>query len=69
MVCHETDYKTVKPTYSKRDQEIQKCYQYVRTYREEDKINISKLKELKINAQKKFPEQWLLVEEINELVK
>jgi len=69
MVCHETDYKTVKPTYSKRDQEIQKCYQYVRTYREEDKINISKLKELKISVQKKFPEQWLLVEEINELVK
>lgn len=68
MIYHESENKTAKTKLSKREQEIQKYYQQVRKYREEDKINVPKLEELKTIVQNKYPEQWLLIEEINELI-
>lgn len=68
LVYHESDHKTQKPVQSKRDQEIQKLYKRIRTYREEDKINIPKLQELKTLVQDTYPEQWLIVDEIEELL-
>lgn len=68
LVYHESDTKTVHAPPTKREREINTLYKKVRYYREEDKINIPKLQELKSSVQKAFKEQWLLVEEIDELL-
>ncbi len=68
LIYHESENKTIKTKLSKREHEIQKFYQQVRTYREEDKINVPKLEGLKAMVQNKYPEQWLLLEEIEELI-
>jgi len=68
LVYHESDTKTVKPTFSKREITIQELYKKVRHYREKDKINKPLLSELKSQIESNYPEQWLLIEEINELI-
>ncbi|EAS18720.1 phenylalanine 4-monooxygenase [Flavobacteria bacterium BBFL7] len=68
LVFHESDTKTIKPVFSKREIAIQGLYEKVRTYREEDKINKPLLEKLKTQVENDYPEQWLLVEEIDELI-
>lgn len=68
LVYHESDTKTMKPTFSKREIAIQEFYEKVRTYREEDKINKPLLEKLKTQVENDYPEQWLLIEEIEELL-
>lgn len=68
LVFHESDTKTIKPVFSKREIAIQGLYEKVRTYREEDKINKPLLEKLKTQVKNDYPEQWLLVEEIDELI-
>lgn len=68
LVYHESDTKTEKPVFSKREKELQELYKVVRNYREEDKINVPKLKKLKEVIQAAYPDQWLLLEEIDELI-
>ena len=68
LVFHESDTKTIKPVYSKREIAIQGLYEKVRHYREEDKINKPLLEKLKTQVKNDYPEQWLLVEEIDELI-
>lgn len=68
LVFHESDTKTVKPVFSKRERTLQDLYEKVRHYREEDKINKPLLKKLKAQVENNYPEQWLLMEEIDELI-
>lgn len=68
LMFHESDTKTIKPVFSKREIAIQGLYEKVRTYREEDKINKPLLEKLKTQVKNDYPEQWLLVEEIDELI-
>lgn len=68
LVYHKSETKTIAPTMSKKALAIQKLYAKVRHYREEDKINKPLLEQLKATVQKDFPEQWLLIEEIDELI-
>ncbi len=68
LVFHESDTKTVKPVFSKRERTLQDLYEKVRHYREEDKINKPLLKKLKAQVENNYPEQWLLMEEIDELL-
>ena len=68
LVFHESDTKTIKPVFSKREIAIQGLYEKVRNYREEDKINKPLLQELKAQVESDYPEQWLLIEEIEELI-
>ncbi|GAL00594.1 phenylalanine-4-hydroxylase [Nonlabens ulvanivorans] len=57
-----------KTGFSKREITIQGLYEKVRNYREEDKINKPLLEKLKSQVENEYPEQWLLVEEIDELI-
>jgi phenylalanine-4-hydroxylase len=68
LVFHESDSKTVKPVFSKRERTVQDLYEKVRHYREEDKINKPLLEKLKAQVENNYPEQWLLIEEIDELI-
>ncbi|WP_438962401.1 aromatic amino acid hydroxylase [Nonlabens sp.] len=68
LVYHESNTKTIKRTTSKRETAIQELYKKVRDYREEDKINKPLLEKLKAQVEQDYPEQWLLVEEIEELI-
>jgi phenylalanine-4-hydroxylase len=68
LVYHESKTKTIAPTISKKALAIQELYAKVRHYREEDKINKPLLEQLKATVQKDFHEQWLLIEEIDELI-
>jgi phenylalanine-4-hydroxylase len=68
LVYHESDAKTIKPVFSKREKAIQDLYEKVRHYREEDKINKPSLEKLKVQVQHHYPEQWLLLDEIEELI-
>lgn len=68
LVYHESDTKTIKPKVSKKEVEIQSLYEKIRHYREEDKINKSLLEKLKNQVLQEYPEQWLLIEEIEELI-
>lgn len=68
LVYHESETKTVKPIFSKKQIAIQGLYEKVRLYREEDKINKPLLEKLKAQVKTDYPEQWLLIEEIEELI-
>lgn len=68
LVFHESDTKTVKPQLSKRELMINELYKKVRDYREDDKINVPLLEKLKLEVEKNYPEQWLLIHEMNELL-
>lgn len=68
LVFHESETKTIKPVFSKREIAIQGLYEKVRNFREEDKINKPLLEKLKNQVETDFPEQWLLIEEIDELI-
>jgi len=74
LVYHESDTKTEKPVYSERQASINKLYDEVRRFRKtclpEDKANIdvSQLHKIKDQVVQDFPEQWLLLEEIEELL-
>jgi phenylalanine-4-hydroxylase len=68
LVYHESDTKTVKTQHSKREIAINEIYQKVRSYRENDKINVPLLEKLKVEVENHYPEQWLLVQEIDELL-
>ncbi len=68
LVYHESDTKTVKKSSSKKETAIQDFYKKVRHYREEDKINKPLLEKLKTQVQSDYPEQWLLIKEIEELI-
>ncbi|PRP65666.1 aromatic amino acid hydroxylase [Nonlabens agnitus] len=64
----ESDTKTIKPQYSKRELAIHDLYHKLRTYREDDKINVSVLEKMKLQVMEHYPEQWLLIHEIDELL-
>jgi phenylalanine-4-hydroxylase len=68
QVYHESDVKTSKSIFTKEQVAIQGLYEKVRHYREEDKINKPLLEKLKIQVQSHYPDEWLLVEEIEELI-
>ncbi|MEN8817713.1 MAG: aromatic amino acid hydroxylase [Nonlabens sp.] len=68
LVFHESDTKTIQPVFSKREILIQGLYEKVRHFREEDKINQPLLNKLKNEVASDYPEQWLLIEEIEELI-
>lgn len=68
LVYHESQTKTIKPQHSQRELAINELYQKVRKYREEDKINVPLLEKLRVEVEKEYPEQWLLVHEIDELL-
>ncbi|WP_194851016.1 aromatic amino acid hydroxylase [Nonlabens antarcticus] len=68
LVFHESDDKMMKPKPSKREQAVHGLYQKIRDYREQDKINEPLLQKLKVEILENFPEEWLLVEEIEELL-
>lgn len=69
MVFHESETKTIKPQLSKRELKINELYQKVRNYREQDKINKPLLEKIKTQVQQDFKDQWLLIEEIDELLR
>jgi phenylalanine-4-hydroxylase len=68
QVYHESDVKTIKSIFTKEQIAIQKLYEKVRHFREEDKINKPLLEKLKVRVQNEYPNQWLLIEEIEELI-
>jgi phenylalanine-4-hydroxylase len=68
QVSHESEVKTIKSIFTKEQIAIQKLYEKVRHYREEDKINKPLLEKLKTQVGTDYPEQWLLIEEIEELI-
>lgn len=68
LIFHESETKTVKPTYNKRENSLHELYQKIRDYRENDKINKPQLLDIKEIVKVNYPEQWLLLEEINELL-
>ncbi|WP_213521470.1 aromatic amino acid hydroxylase [Nonlabens sp.] len=68
QVYHESEVKTIKSIFTKEQIAIQGLYEKVRHYREEDKINKPLLEKLKTQVQTDYPEQWLLIEEIEELI-
>jgi phenylalanine-4-hydroxylase len=68
QVYHESEVKTIKSIFTKKQIAIQGLYEKVRHYREEDKINKPLLEKLKIRVQNEYPNQWLLIEEIEELI-
>lgn len=69
MVFHESETKTIKPQLSKRELKINELYQKVRNYREQDKINKPLIEKIKTQVQQEFKDQWLLIEEIDELLR
>ncbi|AUC79139.1 phenylalanine 4-monooxygenase [Nonlabens sp. MB-3u-79] len=68
QVYHESDVKTIKSIFTKEQIAIQKLYEKVRHFREEDKINKPLLEKLKVRVENEYPNQWLLIEEIEELI-
>ncbi|WP_124980190.1 aromatic amino acid hydroxylase [Nonlabens xiamenensis] len=68
LVDQESPSKTIKPKYSRREEEIHQLYQKIRRLREEDKINQDQLVRFRESVQTQYPEQWLLLEEIDELL-
>lgn len=74
LVYHESDTKTVKPVYSERQASINKLYDEVRRFRKtclpagRANIDVSQLHKIKDRVIQDFPEQWLLLEEIEELL-
>jgi phenylalanine-4-hydroxylase len=68
LVNHESETKTLKPQHSKREQTVNELYLKVRGFRENDKINVPLLEKLKLEVENTYPEQWLLIHEMNELL-
>ncbi len=68
LVYHESDTKTVKPVFSDRQDAINKIYGDVRRFRESETSETATLLNLKSMVEQHYPEQWLLLEEINELM-
>jgi phenylalanine-4-hydroxylase len=68
QVYHESEVKTIKSIFTQEQIAIQGLYEKVRHYREEDKINKPLLEKLKTQIQTDYPGQWLLIEEIEELI-
>jgi len=68
LVYHESETKTVQPQLSKRELAINELYKKIRDYREDDKINMPLLEKLKLEVETNYPEQWLLIHEMNELL-
>ncbi len=68
LIFHESDTKTVKPQLTKRELAVNELYQKVRDYRENDKINKPHLLSLQEIVRKQYPDQWLLLDEIEELL-
>jgi phenylalanine-4-hydroxylase len=68
LVYHQSETKTLKPQHSKREQAVNQLYQKVRSFREDDKINVPLIKKLKLEVEDNYPEQWLLIHEMNELL-
>jgi phenylalanine-4-hydroxylase len=68
LIYHESDTKTAQPDYSDRDLKIHRLYQNVRELRDQNNIDPEEITELKSLIQERYSEQWLLLEEISELV-
>ncbi|WP_338350815.1 aromatic amino acid hydroxylase [Nonlabens tegetincola] len=76
LVYHESDTKTVKPVYTEKQLVVHGWYEKVRRFRESVKTNNTVLNDDQINeltgilnqVEKEFPDQWLLKDEINELL-
>lgn len=68
LVFHDSDSETEKPQFSKRELAINKMYQKIREYRENDKINKPLLQKLKQEVEELYSDQWLLIQEIDELI-
>jgi phenylalanine-4-hydroxylase len=69
LVYHESDTKTVKPIYSKEELHVQELYKKVRELRNgSDLTDSATLSDIKSTVLEKFPDQWLLLEELDELL-
>lgn len=68
LVFHDSDSETEKPQFSNRELAINKMYQKIREYRENDKINKPLLQKLKQEVEELYSDQWLLIQEIDELI-
>ncbi len=68
LIYHESDNSANKPEYSERDLEIHDLYRQIRELRLMDEIDQNLVQKIRATVNYGFPEQWLLLEEIEEIL-
>ncbi len=67
LVYHKSKTETTQPTLSDRQKNVINMYSQVRKLREKDEIDGYKVDELIKEVNNNFPDEWLLLEELEEL--
>lgn len=69
LITHVAETNTVKPTFSEKEDTLNRLYQQVRLQRESNQIDKEALLEVFASLQKDYPQDWLCALEIYELTK